>query len=350
MTRTEDLAAPAGIAFRAVSRRFQSSLVLADVSLDVPRGSIMAVLGASGSGKSTLLRLAAGLERVDAGAILFDNEVMSSRERHVPPEARRIGLVFQDFALFPHLTLEANVAFGLAEKPRIERQSIARTWLERVGLADRARDFPHELSGGEQQRVSLARALAPGPRAILLDEPFSGLDPTLRADLRDRSLGLIRDAGATAIFVTHDADDAMLTADAITVLHAGRVMQTGAPRQVYAQPRSVIAARALGPLNEMTAVVHNERCATPWGDVPAPGLKDGAVVLAVRPEHVVVTPGGEARIVERRPLGALDRLTIALNAARWTATCPPNAAFAPGDSVTVSAATNDVLLFSKHDA
>lgn len=334
---------PAGLAFRDVTRRFGAVEAVKQVSLDIARGKITAILGASGSGKSTLLRLAAGLERIDAGAILFDGVVMSSRERHVPPEDRRIGLVFQDFALFPHLNVEANVAFGLEAQPRPQRRAMAMAWLERVGLAHRAAAFPHELSGGEQQRVSLARALAPQPRAILLDEPFSGLDPTLRAELRDRSMALVRETGATALFVTHDADDAMLAADAITILHAGNLIQMGAPRALYQQPTSLVAARALGPLNEWRGEASNGVCATPWG--PMQAAEDGSIIVATRPEYVGLKHGGAIRITERRPIGAVDRLSLALPDAVWTAYCAPSETFSPGDGVELQIEPANLLVF-----
>ena len=190
---------------------------VSEASLTLDPGKVTALLGGSGAGKSTLLRLFAGLEPVDAGEIRLSETVLSSTNKTVPAEKRRIGLVFQDFALFPHMTALQNVRFGLKRLPRPERTPVAENWLNRLGLQARINAYPHELSGGEQQRVAIARALAPKPIAILLDEPFSGLDPALREGVREIALSAVREAGIPALLVTHDANEAMAYADYLAV-------------------------------------------------------------------------------------------------------------------------------------
>lgn len=303
-----------------VRRSYGKTLVLDGVSFTAPEGQVVALLGPSGSGKSTILRLIAGLESVDAGEIHLGGERVSSAGSTTPTEARRIGMVFQDYSLFPHLTAGANVAFGLVKLGRAERDEIALKWLDRVGLKHRSSAYPHELSGGEQQRVALARALAPKPRAILLDEPFSGLDAGLRAELRDATLATLSEARTTTLFVTHDAEDALQAADRLVILKAGRVLQEGAPRDVYDAPASLDAASALGPVNVYKGVVSDGAIATPFGAVSAMHLANGAAAIAViRAEALTLSPGGSARVQALRPHGAHDLLRIEAEGVTWRA-------------------------------
>ena len=306
-----------------VRRSYDGVHALGDVTLSAPEAKVLALLGPSGSGKSTILRLIAGLEPVDAGEIRFGDEIVSAPGRTLPTEQRRIGMVFQDYALFPHLSAAANVAFGLDKLGRPAREEAALRWLDRVGLAKRAGAFPHELSGGEQQRVALARALAPGPRAVLLDEPFSGLDPVLRAELRDTTLATLAEARATTFFVTHDADEALLVADRLAILKGGALLQEGAPREAYDHPASLDAAAALGPINVFAARVEGGRIATPFGDVAAPKLAEGARAnAAVRVEALELSPGARARVLDRRPHGAHDLVRIEAEGAVWRSLAP----------------------------
>jgi iron(III) transport system ATP-binding protein len=307
-----------------VTRAFHGVAALRDVNLVCPPGRVTALLGASGSGKSTLLRIVAGLEPVNEGKVLLAGRQVSAPGATTPAEERGIGFVFQDYALFPHLSVRENVAFGLAKLPREARRPAALAWLERVGLAHRADAYPHELSGGEQQRVALARALAPQPRAILLDEPFSGLDPALRTDLRDRTLAAIAELGATALFVTHDADEALYIADQIAILRNGSLLQAGAPREVYAAPRSYEAAAALGPVNRFEGVVSGGRLHTPFGVLDA-SRADGPAVAVVRAESLALSPGSRVRVLERRPQGALDLVRLEADGVIWRALVPANA-------------------------
>jgi len=326
---------PCAITLENVRRRHDRTETLRGVSLHAPEGQVLALLGASGSGKSTILRLAAGLEPVDAGRILLGDEVVSEPGRTLPAEARKIGMVFQDYALFPHLTLGANVGFGLSGASRSAREDAAKAWLDRVGLRHRAQAYPHELSGGEQQRVALARALAPSPRAVLLDEPFSGLDPMLRSELRDNMLGALREAGVTVIFVTHDSDEAFLVADRLAILKQGLVLQEGLPRELYRHPASLEVAAALGPVNVFDGAAHKGAVATPFGAV-ATHLPDGAPArVAVRAEAVRVAPGVGARVRDRRPLGAVDSIHVEASGLAWRALVAPQTPRSETVSVTL---------------
>lgn len=219
-------------------------LVVEDVDLDLHAGRVHCLLGDSGSGKSTLLRLVAGLERLRGhhGTITIGDRVVSGGARHVPPEKRAIGLVFQDYALFPHLSVRRNVMFGMRGRPRRQRRAAAVALLDRVGMADFAEKMPDTLSGGQQQRVALARALGRGPEVMLLDEPFTGLDARLRDQVRDVTLEVLRDARVATLMVTHDPHEALIAADAISVMRAGRIIMSGLPHDVCA-----LCARPKGP-------------------------------------------------------------------------------------------------------
>lgn len=313
----------ASITLANVTRAYDGRRVVDGVSLTAPAGQVLALLGPSGAGKSTVLRLIAGLEPIDDGEIRIGGERVSLRRHTLAPEARRIGFVFQDYALFPHLDAMNNVAFGMDGLTRAERETAALRWLDRVGLAARARAYPHELSGGEQQRVALARALAPGPRAVLLDEPFSGLDPSLRAELRDVALAALAEAHATAVFVTHHADEALLVADRLAIMRDGRVLQEASPREAYLKPASAEAAAALGPTNVIDVIVARGEAVTPFATIAAPNLPDGAKArVVVRAEAIHLAPGESARIVSRRPQGAFDLARISAGGVEWRALIP----------------------------
>ena len=310
-----------------VHRTYRGTPALSDVSLTAPEGQILALLGPSGSGKSTILRLIAGLEPVDAGEIRIGGELFSSPVTTTPAEARRIGFVFQDYALFPHMSAAENVAFGLHGAPRAIREEEALRWLGSVGLKHRAGAFPHELSGGEQQRVALARALAPKPRAVLLDEPFSGLDPVLRAELRETTLAALHDARATALFVTHDAEEALLVADRLAILKAGRLLQEAAPREAYDHPASLDVAAALGPINVYEGRAWDGAVTTPFGAVSAASIPTGAATKAVvRAESIRLNPGSKARLIDVRPHGAHDLARIEAEGVVWRALIAPRTA------------------------
>jgi iron(III) transport system ATP-binding protein len=291
----------AAIRLDRIAKSFGPTRAVEEVTLEVARGELMAVLGPSGCGKTTLLRLIAGFEAPDRGSVDVGEETVAGPGRLVPPERRRVGMVFQDYALFPHLSVEANVAFGLSRRSREERDSLTRRTLELVGLQHKARRHPHELSGGERQRVALARALAPEPEVVLLDEPFSNLDATLRADLRREVELILRDAEATALLVTHDQEEALSLADRLAVMREGRIVQVGAPEEVYGRPASRWAAQFVGEVNVLAGVARDGGVDTELGrfDLRAPAT--GTVHVAVRPEQLELSArhDGNAEVVSR---------------------------------------------------
>ena len=276
------------LSMSAVRKAYDGAAALDDVSLELAAGEVTCLLGPSGCGKSTLLRIAAGVERLDRGAVRVDGRVVAGEGVHVPPEARHVGLVFQDFALFPHLTVAENVAFGLTGAPaaRAER---AGGLLDRVGLRGHAERYPHQLSGGEQQRVALARALAPRPRILLMDEPFSGLDNRLRDAVRDDTLDILKEEGAAVLLVTHEPDEAMRMADGIALMREGRIVQQGAPYHIYNNPADREAAGFFSDVNVIAATVADCQAETPFGRFLAPGIPDGTrIEIVIRPQHLKI--------------------------------------------------------------
>ncbi len=275
---------------------FETQPVLRGIDLDVPDGSLTSILGPSGSGKTTLLRVVAGFDWADRGTVCLGDVVVDDGHRHLPPERRHLGYVPQEGALFPHLRVVDNVAFGLSRAQR--RSTDVADLLDMVGLTGLEHRYPHQLSGGQQQRVALARALAIRPAVVLLDEPFAALDVSLRASLRVDVAQVLRDAGTTALLVTHDQDEALSLADRVAVIRGGRIVQCADPRRLYDSPADAAMARFLGAANLVDGVVADaHRVRTPFGDlplrsdVPEPGPAAEAVVL-VRPEQVEIRADG----------------------------------------------------------
>lgn len=340
--------------------------VLHGVDLEVGRGEILCLLGPSGDGKTTLLRLVAGLEPLQSGRIELGGEVVAEPGREVPPEQRHVGFVFQDYALFPHLTVEENVAFGLRRVPRGERAWMVAEALARVGLETYAKAWPHMLSGGQQQRVALARALAPRPQVVLLDEAFASLDARLREQVRDDTLHVLQTAGIPAMIVTHDAEEAMFMADRIALMRAGRVVQLGTPQELYLHPADPFVATFLGEVNRLPALVRGGRAETVLGSLPAAGVADGPAQLLLRPEGVrlladaaaplrrlalagadaeprphLLPAGVPAEVEASRLLGATTLVHLALadgagGVLHLHARTPPGMALARGQRVTVA--------------
>jgi iron(III) transport system ATP-binding protein len=269
-----------------IVKTFGGRRVVDDVSLRVMPGQVTCLLGPSGCGKSTTLRIIAGVEQQDTGTITVDGETVCDNDVQLPPEARHIGLMFQDFALFPHLTVAQNVAFGLKGRKVTDR---VHDLLGRVGMTRHLDDYPHQLSGGEQQRVALARALAPQPRIMLMDEPFSGLDDRLRDDIRDETLAVLKDEGTAVLLVTHEPGEAMRMADEIALMRDGRIVQRGAPYNIYNAPVDLATAGFFSDINVIRGKVHGALTDTPFGQFLAPGVPDGTEVdIVIRPQHIKI--------------------------------------------------------------
>ncbi|HEU4451243.1 MAG TPA: ABC transporter ATP-binding protein [Gaiellaceae bacterium] len=289
---------PTMIRLERVSKRFGPVRAVEAASLQVGTGEFVALLGPSGCGKTTLLRLIAGFEVPDAGVVRIGDEVVAGGA-WVPPERRHVGMVFQDYALFPHLTVARNTGYGLARRGREAR---VREALELVGLAGLADRYPHELSGGQQQRVALARALAPEPAVVLLDEPWSNIDPLLRASMRDELAAILRATGVTVLLVTHEQEEAFSLADRVALMREGEIVQAGAPEDVYYRPATRWAAEFVGAANVLPGRLADGLVETLVGRFPAPnGDAPGDVEVLVRPEllELAVDPGGAGEVVCR---------------------------------------------------
>jgi iron(III) transport system ATP-binding protein len=282
---------------RNIKRRIEGRTVVDDVSLQIQAGQVTCLLGPSGCGKSTTLRMIAGVEMQDSGEIYVDGKLICDTVFRVPPERREIGLMFQDFALFPHLTVGANVAFGL-NGSKDEKRARVEELLARVSLGRYIDVYPHELSGGEQQRVALARALAPRPRIMLMDEPFSGLDNRLRDGIRDETLSLLKEEDTAVLLVTHEPEEAMRMADEIALMRGGRIVQQGAPYNVYTHPVDKAALSFFSDVNVLKAQVNGALARTAFGEFLAPGVADGTEVeIVFRPQHLRIDfdRGGKGR-------------------------------------------------------
>ncbi len=285
----------ARLTFEDVGRVFDNTVALDGASLDIAPGEVVCLLGPSGCGKTTLLRIAAGIERPTSGRVLVNGQEVAGPDRFVPPEERNVGLMFQDFALFPHLTIVQNVAFGLRQLSAADARREALALLARVGLERYADQHPHILSGGEQQRVALARALVPRPSVMLMDEPFSGLDIQLRERLQEGTLELLRETRATSMIVTHHPEEAMRLGDRIAVMRGGRVIQVGRAEELYRQPMDLFVARLFSEINEIAWPVTDGALVTPLGTFPAPANAATArnAVLCIRQRGVRLLPEGQ---------------------------------------------------------
>ncbi|MBX2830775.1 MAG: ABC transporter ATP-binding protein [Rhodospirillales bacterium] len=307
-----------GLKMSNVSHVFGNNRVLHDVTFDVKPGELVCLLGPSGCGKTTALRLAAGLEKLQAGEISVSDQIVARPGEYVEPEKRGVGMVFQDYALFPHLSVAKNIGFGLRHFSEAERTKAIKKSLEQVGMSDYIDAFPHELSGGQQQRVALARALAPTPRIMLLDEPFSGLDVARRADLRDTTLHVLKNAGIATVMVTHDPQEAMYMADRIIIMNEGAIMQDGTPEELYFHPDNRFVASFFGEVNHFSAKVTNGMISTPVGQIENITYNDGTDVdVLIRPEglHVGEAVNGHdilANVDAVRVLGEVNLMHLTL--------------------------------------
>lgn len=334
-----------------VSFSFGTRKVLDGMSLVAAPGRVTCLLGPSGCGKTSLLRILAGIEQPQAGRILLDGAEVAGPGGFVPPERRRVGLMFQDYALFPHLSVRDNVLFGLGDRSRAAAREAADEALARVGMSRLAAMSPGQLSGGEQQRVALARAIAPSPRILLMDEPFSNLDRGLRERVREETITLLARSGITTVMVTHDPDEALAVGDHLALLADGRVLQNGSGEDIYRRPNSLAAARALSDLNEVPGQLSKGRLLTPLGsfETALTGPDGTTALLCVRPEGLRAAPTGSGvsgRVVKRVFRGALDVLFVAVPdldpplrvmAAQTTAV--------PGDAVRLSVDPGRAFMF-----
>jgi iron(III) transport system ATP-binding protein len=305
----------ARLTFEQVERGYEASVALAGLSLDIAPAEVVCLLGPSGSGKTTLLRIASGIERPTGGRVLINDREVAGPARFVAPEKRNVGLMFQDFALFPHLNILDNVAFGLKALPREEARREATAALARVGLERYAAEYPHILSGGEQQRVALARAIVPRPAVMLMDEPFSGLDVQLRERLQEETLGLLRETRATCLIVTHAPAEAIRLGDRIAVMRAGQLVQAGKAEALYRNPADLFVARLFSEINEIALRVQDGALRTPIGVFAVPGLDEGdPAILCIRRRAIRLGAAGQGlpgRVVHARFLGDLAAVEIA---------------------------------------
>jgi len=325
-----------------LDKSFQTNRVLRELSLEIGKGEVLALLGPSGSGKTTALRLIAGFESPDRGRILVEGEEVTG----LPPSRRRFGMVFQHYALFPHLTVGENVAFGLEKAGKEEARRRVAEALAQVDLPGFEARRVGEISGGQQQRVALARALAPEPRVLLLDEPLSNLDPTLRERTRRELRSAIRKIGITTVLVTHEQEEAFHLGDRVAVLHAGILQQVGSPEDLYERPATRFVAGFVGRASAFPGIYEGDgKVRLPsgetWASEPAGDLKAGeAVELVVRPESLVFVQGGlPGRVTERRYAGPVSYFQVALDG-HEVEVMAPSGAVAEGDAVAVGLGTS----------
>ena len=279
------------VELRNITRTFGAVTALSDFSLTIEPGEMVALLGPSGCGKTTALRALAGLEDINAGTILIDERDVSD----LPAYKRDMAMVFQAYSLMPHMTVRQNLEFVLKIRKisAAERATITDRYLDMVGLSGHAAHFPHQLSGGQRQRVAIARALAVNPKVLLLDEPLSALDAKVRVQLRDEIRALQLESGITALFVTHDQEEALAMADRVAVMYQGKIAQIGAPQDIYERPESEFVARFIGQVNDISGTVSSQRATTAFGSVPVlPGSVTGAATVLVRPENIAIEPAG----------------------------------------------------------
>ena len=337
-----------------LTKRFASEgpLVVREVSFDVSEGEIVALLGPSGCGKTTTLRCIAGFEQATSGSVRMRDCMLEGPEAHVPPEERGIGLVFQDYALFPHLSVLENVAFGLRSTPEPERTERAKKSLEMVGLSGYHDRSPHHLSGGQQQRVALARTLAPQPDLILLDEPFSNLDALLREGTRQEVRVLLKERNMSAVLVTHDQEEALSFADRVAVMRGGQIEQVGTPEEVYYRPRTLFVAQFLGRTNLLLSEASGTTAETPVGTLSLNREAEGTVLVSLRPEHLTLEPadpsvGPVGTVIGRAFKGHDITYRVRCDDIEYLVHTHNRMSYEPGDTVSIRPQESAVVLESR---
>ena len=340
-----------GIVFSSVCKTFGNVRAVDNFDLTIKPGKATCILGPSGCGKTTVLRLAAGLERCQKGSISIDGQVVDDHGVFISAEKREVGLVFQDFALFPHLTVLQNVLFGI--KRNNDSYIAANQMLESLGMSSYAQNFPHTLSGGEQQRVALARALVTNPKVMLLDEPFSDLDLRLRNRVGDESLSLLKKFGTSVLLVTHDSEEAMRLADNIVLMRKGRIVQQGKSVELYNSPIDVNSARIFSEINILSGIVKSESIETAFGKIPTSKFKDGAhVSVVIRPELITVSSHKSphnAYIVNVKFMGSWTHVELKPfnNDTTLIARMDISDTFFEGEAVNLEISTDSVSVFNK---
>ncbi|MFQ5815810.1 MAG: ABC transporter ATP-binding protein [Candidatus Hydrothermarchaeaceae archaeon] len=338
------------IELKNVTKSYDGTKAVDDVSFRVEKGEIFAILGPSGCGKTTTLRLIAGFERPENGEISIDGRTITGGGFFVPPEKRNVGMVFQDYALFPHLSVWENIAFGLSGFSKEQREKIIGTMLGFVGLKGFTKRYPHQLSGGQQQRVALARALAPCPVGVLLDEPLSNLDADMRAQMRGEVLNILREAQTTAILVTHDQEEAFSMADRVAVMNAGWIEQIGTPEEIYHSPSTRFVADFVGQADFIDGVVEERGIATEIGVFPnKTKLATGtSVQLMIRPDDITFTVDekGEAVVESQQFKGSEHLYTLRLESGKLMHSSQPSTLEVEmGTRVRVKASPTHVVAF-----
>lgn len=301
-----------------ISRRFGDVRALDDVSLSVKNREVICLVGQSGCGKSTLLRVIAGIERPDRGRVLLDGRALSGPAGYVEPEERNIGFMFQDYALFPHLSVTDNILFGLKRLARGAARERCDAIIAQLGIGHLADRFPHMLSGGEQQRVALARALAPQPKILLMDEPFSNLDRSLREGIRSETLAVLRKLGATVIMVTHDPEEALSSGDRVVLMRSGKIVQVGTGSELYDRPSSAYTAEFFCTFNKVQGACWNGFLETPLGRFEAPGFADGNTATAyIRPQCLRLNcdeDGIDCTVLDCSLMGEIEQILLSVAA------------------------------------
>ena len=348
------------LSFRNITHRYSRHPSVNEISLDVADGQVVSLLGPSGCGKSTILRLAAGLERPETGSVTLDGNVVARGDHFTPPEQRGIGFVFQDYALFPHMTVRENILYGLDNISEAEMNAAARNAridevLTQVDLIEYIDAMPHELSGGQQQRVALARALAPKPKLVLLDEPYAGLDSRLRERIRDDMLHVLKETGTAVLLVTHDSEEAMFMSDYIYVMRKGRIEQGGRPIDLYCRPGSAFVAEFFGEVNRIDGPIVNNRMISPLGEFDLSDQNDDGAErasLVIRHEALIIGNGEDpnAEVMETRLLGRYSLIHLSMpddQGEEWHlhARVPGLNMLQPGQKVTLSVDPSQVFVF-----